>query len=497
MKSELFKRPLIHSRADAKTQITIERNENCFQDYEVKKVCELEFPIMLEKEELIVDFGDHYTGYLNIEIENRDEFHIADSPVNMVFEFAEMPIELMEKPEAHGKGVSLGWVQADYKTIPFLPYKGSLERRYSFRYLRIKRVDSVFFPVKIKALYIDSVSAVDINNAVPYKSSDPVLDKIDKMCVKTLKECEQDVFEDGPKRDRRLWIGDLRLQALTDYVTFKNIDLIKRCIYLFCENLNKDGMIPQCIFPDSPPYADQWGLWDYSLCIALCICDYYEFTGNIDLTEELFDIALRQVEYIEEHTDFEKGIINLYFFIDHQSFDKGIASLGYFIYVLEKMIVLAKSIGRETEKFEILIKKCKKALLDRFDEEKGLFVSSACQVSWHSQVWAVLSGALDKSESAKILKKAKECENIVNMSTPFMKHYYLEALIKCGMKDEALKEIKDYWGAILKSGFDCCPECFVIGDERFTPASNSNVVLNSACHAWSCTAAYWLRNYFK
>lgn len=80
MKSELFKRPLIHSRADAKTQITIERNENCFQDYEVKKVCELEFPIMLEKEELIVDFGDHYTGYLNIEIENRDEFHIADSP---------------------------------------------------------------------------------------------------------------------------------------------------------------------------------------------------------------------------------------------------------------------------------------------------------------------------------------------------------------------------------------------------------------------------------
>ena len=52
MKSELFKRPLIHSRADAKTQITIERNENCFQDYEVKKVCKLEFPIMLEKEEL-------------------------------------------------------------------------------------------------------------------------------------------------------------------------------------------------------------------------------------------------------------------------------------------------------------------------------------------------------------------------------------------------------------------------------------------------------------
>lgn len=27
-------------------------------------------------------------------------------------------------------------------------------------------------------------------------------------------DCMQSVFEDGPKRDRRLWLGDLRLQAL-------------------------------------------------------------------------------------------------------------------------------------------------------------------------------------------------------------------------------------------------------------------------------------------
>ena len=26
----------------------------------------------------------------------------------------------------------------------------------------------------------------------------------------------QDVFEDGPKRDRRLWLGDLRLEALAN-----------------------------------------------------------------------------------------------------------------------------------------------------------------------------------------------------------------------------------------------------------------------------------------
>jgi hypothetical protein len=44
--------------------------------------------------------------------------------------------------------------------------------------------------------------------------------------------CMQEVFEDGPKRDRRLWLGDLRLQALVNDVTFGHHDLVRRCLYL-------------------------------------------------------------------------------------------------------------------------------------------------------------------------------------------------------------------------------------------------------------------------
>ncbi|WP_390580761.1 hypothetical protein [Paenibacillus illinoisensis] len=42
---------------------------------------------------------------------------------------------------------------------------------------------------------------------------------IDRVAVQT-RDCMQSVFEDCPKRDRRLWIGDLRLQALVNYETF-------------------------------------------------------------------------------------------------------------------------------------------------------------------------------------------------------------------------------------------------------------------------------------
>ena len=42
---------------------------------------------------------------------------------------------------------------------------------------------------------------------------------LDRVSQRTLRDCMQTVFEDGPKRDRRLWLGDLRLQALANYAT--------------------------------------------------------------------------------------------------------------------------------------------------------------------------------------------------------------------------------------------------------------------------------------
>ncbi|MFQ8953371.1 MAG: hypothetical protein ACLR56_10430 [Oscillospiraceae bacterium] len=99
-------------------------------------------------------------------------------------------------------------------------------------------------------------------------TADSTLAAIDKICVNTLKECEQDVFEDGPKRDRRLWIGDLRLQALVDYVTFRNTDLIKRCIYLFAEHLNEKGLVPPCVFPILRPMQ----INGFTLIIRFALC---------------------------------------------------------------------------------------------------------------------------------------------------------------------------------------------------------------------------------
>ena len=126
-KSDTYKRPLKHKRIEPQALAEVCADKSAFQGWKIKKLSDISFPLTLEKEE-IIDFGGHYTGYLNIELAGRPE-HIPDSPTNIAFSFAEMPIELAETAEDSENSLSVGWLQNDFKTIAFMPYKGSLERR--------------------------------------------------------------------------------------------------------------------------------------------------------------------------------------------------------------------------------------------------------------------------------------------------------------------------------------------------------------------------------
>ena len=77
------------------------------------------------------------------------------------------------------------------------------------------------------------------------------------------------------------------------------------------------------------------------------------------------------------------------------------------------------------------------------------------------------------------------------MRTPYMMHYYIEALYNSELKKEALEFIKDKWGKMMSAGFDCCPEVFNTENQFESPYNAPEI--NSACHAWSCTPAYWLK----
>jgi hypothetical protein len=74
-----------------------------------------------------------------------------------------------------------------------------------------------------------------------------------------------------------------------------------------------------------------------------------------------------------------------------------------------------------------------------------------------------------------------------------MMHYYVEALYRYLSPEVAMDGIKRFWGELVRLGFDRCPEIFDPNNHFDSPYDAPE--FNSACHAWSCTPAYWIARY--
>jgi alpha-L-rhamnosidase len=171
-----------------------------------------------KKDSFILDFDDHQVGYLTMNI--RPAGSPPDAPLKLKLTFGEMPVEMAEPFENYDGWLSSSWLQEEIILVDVLPAVISLPLRYSFRFVKFDVIDtSQKYSVVFENVECRTVTSANINAVKSSSHQDTELKKIDEISIKTLADCMQDVFEDGPKRDRRLWLGDLRLQTLANYET--------------------------------------------------------------------------------------------------------------------------------------------------------------------------------------------------------------------------------------------------------------------------------------
>lgn len=484
-----YKRELLHVNKVPVATVSFEADALAFQGLGVRVLDRFRAPVTLRAGDgVILDFGDHCVGYLHYALRHPVGAPITDSPVRLRFSFGEFPLEIVKPEEEYRGWLGNGWRQQEERAIVYTPYEGLLERRYSFRYLKIERVDNAAFAVELSDAWVDCTTAVDLLSVKRPDIKDEQMRAIFDVSLKTLADCEQDVFEDGPKRDRRLWIGDLRLQALTDHLTFGNTALVKRCLYLFAAYRKENGAVASYVFPDSPPYIDGGGFADYSLLFISCLYDYAQNGGEREVIEQLYPIALEQMRVITP------VLPNAGAFIDWcPNLDKEIGLIGVYIYTLRQLTSLSRMLGKSTDEIERNVQYAERLLSERYSPRLGLYVTTRGQVSVHSQIWAVLSGSLTREECVRLLERVRDEHFEYHIHTPYMMHYYIEALYRYVSPEVALEYIKTFWGEIVRLGFDCCPEIFNPDDHFDSPYNAPE--FNSACHAWSCTPAYWIARY--
>ena len=302
-----------------------------------------------------------------------------------------------------------------------------------------------------------------------------------------------------------MWLGDLRLQAKTNYCTFKNYKLAKRCLYLFAGLLFNEGRMSACIFTKPALEPDDTYILDYALLFSPLLLEYYEATGDIETIEDLYPVAVKQIQIAlqgmgEKNVVEEPGKEAHWCFLDWgESLNKQAGVSAVLIYSIRYGIRLAEILDKPDdirwmqEKQEIL----KQAAVQEFwDEEQGFFVSGKeRQVSWATQIWMVLAHIFEKEANQKLLHHVREENPHVCMVTPYMYHYYIEALLSCGEKELALEEIKQYWGGMVQEGADTFWELYHPDKPKESPYGSDMV--NSYCHAWSCTPAYFLRQFYS
>lgn len=456
---------------------------------------------------LVLDFGNHQVGYITMKLKTVGS--PQDAPVYLKLKFGEAAKEIRENSEEYDGWISRSWIQEEYIHLDVLPTVVELPRRYAFRYMEILAIDtSPKFQVVVKEVTCRTVSAVDaadvpeLENVAEPDIIDEKIKKMDQVSIRTLQNCMQSVFEDGPKRDRRLWLGDLRLQALANYATFKNYDLVKRCMYLFAGLTRDDGAIGACLYIEPEYLVDDIFFFDYSLFFVSVLKDYYTETKELAVVEELWPAAYRQIELARKRIG-ESGVVeekdDFRVFVDwKEGLDKMAAANAIYIYVLNDAIELAEIMGKETEVNELRRERehCTEAVLKKYwDEEQQVFISGENrQISYASQAWMVLAGVKKGEEARALMNRILELKPEMGMVTPYMNHHFVEALLLCGEREKAKEYMEYYWGGMLEQGADTFWELYNPENPQESPYGSSMV--NSYCHAWSCTPTYLLRRMF-
>ena len=105
----------------------------------------------------------------------------------------------------------------------------------------------------------------------------------------------------------------------------------------------------------------------------------------------------------------------------------------------------------------------------------------------------ILGGVISGEEAKEVLASCLNNKNAKQPVTPYMRHYVTEAMFKLNMQSEAVEYIKKFWGGMIELGVDTFWEAYIPDDLDFSPYEDR--MINSLCHAWSCTPSYFIRKF--
>jgi alpha-L-rhamnosidase len=456
------------------------------------------------------DFGKHLVG--NVSFKIKDIGPMQDAVLRFKVTFGEIPSDLGLPVEPYTGSLSRGWMQ-DFQCD--VSYDGcyTFNRRITARYMKIEAVGtSIYSDFCFDNITFEATTSAGKSKAQLASTTPQIFKDIARVSENTLKDCMQGVFEDGPKRDQRLWMGDLYLEALANTASFKEYNVTKRCLYLLAGLANPDnGLLYSNMVEYPKPHAQQTFFVDYALSYILTLNDYLKATGDTETARDLWPVVKNQINtilakaidnnHLYANTGYQyKGMMVSIVFFDWApvTLDNHAAIQGLLAHSIDCAYNIAKVIGKtdDVKAYPATAKQLRKAGYKAYwDAKKQIVVSGKeRQESYTATSWAVLGDLIKGNEAQKAIRNVMQSNTAIKPGTPYANHFLVAAMLHCGMNSEAKKYVEDYWGGMVRLGADTFWEYYVPDNHLFS-SYNGYTLLNSYCHAWSCTPIYFIVNY--
>ena len=308
----------------------------------------------------------------------------------------------------------------------------------------------------------------------------------------------REFFMDGIKRDRWTWSGDAIQSYLMNYYLRFDTECVKRTIR---QLRGKD-----------PVTAHINTIMDYTFYWFKSILDYYQYTGDVDFVREMWPRMVTLMDYVEGRLNEQgmaEGQADDWIFVDWVDFPMHKRGTLCFEQILlmkamETMAVCAKLLGINKSDYRVKSEELRNKIKQTFwsYETKAYYHAIEDgqlnrQITKFPNMFAILYGLAYEEERREIMQSVMLNPKIDPITTPYMRFYELETLCIDGLQEQVLKEMKDYWGGMLREGATSFWE-------KYVPAETGTQHLamygrpygKSLCHAWGASPVYLLGKYY-
>lgn len=452
-----------------------------FLNRPVKKLVEHEVvqgTILDIKNKHIFDFEREVAGHIILDVECAQDTtilvaygeHIADGEVRQI--------------------VSGGDYSFEFQCTAGRNFFELLFFRVGARYLEIKNCDAV---INLQ------VGIVPVMYSISEKST--TLKGIDRKiydtCVRTLRLCMHEHYEDCPWREQALYCLDSRNQMLAGYCAFEETEFARANIVFMSKGKTKEGLLEMTF-----PAVNTPSIPFFTLMYPVIVYEYIEHTGDLTILDEVMDTLTEIMEVFISRVD-SLGLIqnmpspywNFYEWSNgsQRSAEDGTPILDCengtydlmlncaFIYAFERYRKLCKFVGRSVNMDVSFMQNEIRNMF--YDEDKGYYSLSNSGSKLYGQLgnaFAKLAGL-----SGRNIDKAIKGECDVIPATLSMRGFVYDALLS-GDKDAKefiLADIREKYTYMLDQGATAFWET-LDGETAFENGG-------SLCHGWSAMPIYY------